>query len=334
MHGDVDWRANLLGLAAGLTALGVLYAVVGVGDVTGVLSRADPTLVAAAVVASLLWLLCWGLALRQILVAAGVTPTATRSVLLMTVSVCLNNVTPSGEPFTAAVIARSTEARYETGLATVATLRVVNLVPTTVMAAVGVGYFATTLSGRATRTLFLSIGALFALFALVLGVVLLFRDRVRTTLVRVVPAAVVRVGRRLPGVTPTRDGVAARVEGFFDDVGRIATDRVALTTSVLLSGAGWFFIAVVLWLSLLSVGYSVALAAPVIAVPVGTVASSTPLPGGLGGTELLLSGVLTQVTPLTTSAVAAGVLIHRGATYWLPVVLGAIVLVTTVARRE
>lgn len=51
MHGDAHWQANLLDLAAGLIVPGALYAVIGVGDVSGALLRADLTVVTAAVVA-------------------------------------------------------------------------------------------------------------------------------------------------------------------------------------------------------------------------------------------------------------------------------------------
>ena len=62
--------------------------------------------------------------------------------------------------------------------------------------------------------------------------------------------------------------------------------------------------------------------AAMLAIPLGSVAGVTPLPGGLGGIEAVLIFVLTPVTSVGAGTVAAAVLLHRAATYWLPLLLG------------
>jgi uncharacterized membrane protein YbhN (UPF0104 family) len=58
-------------------------------------------------------------------------------------------------------------------------------------------------------------------------------------------------------------------------------------------------------------------------VPVGAIASVTPLPGGLGGIEAVLIALLVPLAGVSGATAAAAVVIHRGAIYWLPTLVGA-----------
>ena len=57
-------------------------------------------------------------------------------------------------------------------------------------------------------------------------------------------------------------------------------------------------------------------------VPVGSIAGATPLPGGLGGLEAAFIALLVPTAGVSASGATAAVLIHRGATYWLPTLFG------------
>jgi len=48
----------------------------------------------------------------------------------------------------------------------------------------------------------------------------------------------------------------------------------------------------------------------------------TPLPGGLGGLEAAFITLLVPTAGVPASVATAGVLIYRGATYWLPILVG------------
>lgn len=60
-----------------------------------------------------------------------------------------------------------------------------------------------------------------------------------------------------------------------------------------------------------------------VAIPVGAMASITPLPGGLGGVAAVIGGLVAATTGgISTATVAAAVLIHYGATYVFPTMVG------------
>lgn len=108
--------------------------------------------------------------------------------------------------------------------------------------------------------------------------------------------------------------------------------RRAAYLAVLANMALTSLLATTLLLSLLAIGSDVSWGAALIAVSAGTlVGVSVPTPGGLGGMEAGLFAVLVGFG-VPAAAAAAGVLLYRGLTYWLPIVPG-IFLFRYVLRR-
>ena len=152
---DGIWRmqgrrlvAFLSGIVAAAVILAALFLVVGGERVLAALASADRRLVAATFGVGLCWLFAWSLMLRAVLGTLGVDVPVVRSFLVYAGAVFANNVTPfgqaGGEPFAALLVSRASGARYETGLAGVASVDVVNVVPSISLLLVGVGYYATT----------------------------------------------------------------------------------------------------------------------------------------------------------------------------------------------
>ncbi|ESP86873.1 lysylphosphatidylglycerol synthase domain-containing protein, partial [Candidatus Halobonum tyrrellensis] len=124
-------RTVLVGFLVALAALACLGWVAGVDRVLAGLAGADPAGVAAALAAAACWLVAWGLSLRVALRTLGVAASPPRAVAVYASATFLNGLTPfaqvGGEALTAAVLDRSTDADYETGLAAVMAVDVVNL---------------------------------------------------------------------------------------------------------------------------------------------------------------------------------------------------------------
>jgi uncharacterized membrane protein YbhN (UPF0104 family) len=91
------------------------------------------------------------------------------------------------------------------------------------------------------------------------------------------------------------------------DLDQIRAEVFRLAGLVLLFGG----IALLLFLLTLLVG------------PVGSIASLAPLPGGSGAIETVLVTLLVSTTAVPAAVAASAVLIHRGATYLFPTLLGA-----------
>ncbi|NEU55591.1 lysylphosphatidylglycerol synthase transmembrane domain-containing protein [Halorussus sp. MSC15.2] len=323
-----DARSVLVGFGAGAVVLVALYSLVGLEDVASALSRADPWLVASVCVVAVGWLFAWAMALRTVLSVIAVEVSVWRAFLLFAGATFANNVTPfgqaGGEPFSALLVSRTTGTEYENGLAAVASVDTLNFVPSITFALVGVGYYGTQFTAGDRVEL-----AALALVALALGVPILaslgWRNRYRVS--EFVVSAAVPVGRTLgrvvPGVAPPDETeIRGQIEGFFAALERVGGDHHKLALALSFSALGWLLLSVSLWLSLLALGHAVPFAAALFIVPLGSVASITPLPGGLGGVESALILLIVPITGVDAGTAAAAAVLHRGATYLLPVLLG------------
>jgi uncharacterized protein (TIRG00374 family) len=331
MLGDWDVRAILAGFAGALCVLAALAWFVGTGEIVDRLTTAPRGYLPLIALAALGWLFAWGLALRVVLDSLGHHISTIQSFLLYTAATFANNVTPfgqaGGEPITALFISREADAEYESALAAIASVDGLNFVPSIGFATLAIGYYAVTIAFN-DRLVFVTaaVGALAV--ALVVAAVLGWRHRYRieARLVAGLSPIIGRTTSRLPVVSRIEVAtIERRIEGFFHAIERVATDRRNLVGALSLSAAGWACSIVSLTLALSAMSDAATwnlLAASMLAIPLGSVAGVTPLPGGLGGIEAVLVFVLTPVTALGGGAVAAAVLVHRVATYWLPLLLG------------
>jgi uncharacterized protein (TIRG00374 family) len=330
-------RVLLVSIVATVAVFAVLFVLVGLNRIVDSLLTADPSLVAFVFVCALAWLLAWSLMLRTVLGTFDVTVPRWKAFFVYTGAVFANNVTPfaqaGGEPVAALLISKASETRYETGLATITSVDVLNVVPSVSLIVVGVGYYATTTTiGERLETAVLSAVLLVGVVATLLWLAWQHREAVATR----VPELVVP---RILWVLPTRfqsetlvDDATERIYGFFENVERLATNRRTLAFAVGLSLVGWLFQAVALTLAFAALGHDVSPAVAVFAVPLANLAGATPLPGGLGGIEAAFVALLVPTTGVAAPTVTAAVLIFRGAVYWLPVVVGGLSVSTYSVR--
>ena len=326
---DGNLRATLVGFAGALCVLAVLFWLVGIDDILAALSMASLPVLLVVVVVAICWLTAWGLSLRTVLGVLGAPITIPAAVLVFAGATFANNVTPfgqaGGEPVSALFISRASDSEYETGLAAIASVDALNFVPSIALALVGLGYFATTITfGQRLEYAAVAVGGL----AVAVPVAVYFgwhnRYRVEQAAVDTLTPLLQRLAGLIPRRSPPgREVLERRIEGFFKAVERIATNPRGLLLALAFSTAGWVGLATSLWLSLFALGYSVPPAVVLVAIPAGAMAGVTPLPGGLGGVETVLFALVTATTGgIAPASVFAAVAIHRGATYWLPIIVG------------
>jgi len=326
---DGDRLTTLLMFAVALGVLSVVVWIIGIDDVLGALGDAETSVLVAIVAVAAVWLSAWGLALWTVLKAIGAPISAHRSVFVFSAAVFSNNVTPfgqaGGEPVSALLISTAADSEYETGLAAIASVDTLHFIPSVGFSIIGFVYVLAGVAELTDNIVFAAAGVA-VLVACILAAATLgwrYRDRVEATLVRVVTPIARLLGRVVPGRSPpTAADIEGRIDGFLTAVGRVATSRRTVVMAIGFSAVGWFALSMSLWLSLYALGYSVPFAATLFVVPVGSIAGVTPLPGGLGGLEAAFITLLVPTAGVSASVATAAVLIHRGATYWLPTVFG------------
>ncbi len=326
---ESDRLPTLVGFAGALVVLAALVWVVGVDDIVSALTQASVPVVALVLVVAALWLTSWGLALKTVLGALGSPVSVRTAVLVYSAAVFSNNVTPfgqaGGEPLSALLISEAADSEYETGLAAIASVDTLHFVPSVGFALAG---FTFVIAGavRLGRNLLFAAGAVATLaVAIPVGSYLGWRYRyeLEATVVRLVTPIVRTVWRVVPGRSaPTPAAIEGRIERFFVAIDRVAGDRSTLLEALGFSALGWLALSTSLWLSLYSLGHAVPFAAVILVVPVGSIASATPLPGGSGAIEAVIATLLVPLTPVSPAIATSAVLIHRGATYWLPTLVG------------
>ncbi|WP_049900323.1 lysylphosphatidylglycerol synthase transmembrane domain-containing protein [Natrinema sp. J7-1] len=320
-------RAFLIGVFGAIALLAVLFFVVGARPILDSLLSADPVLVAATFGLAICWLAAWSLMLRTVLATLGVEIPLVKSFFVYAGAVFANNVTPfgqaGGEPVAALLISRVSDSRYETGLVGIASVDVLNVIPSISLVFVGVGYYATT--AAVDDRLETAVGAAVVLLsAITIVMVLVWRSR--ETIIERLPAIIApRIGRlgleRFDSET-LEDDLTDRMGRFFENIERIATNRWRLGVIIGLSLCGWLFQAAALLAAFAALGHSVPVYVLLFAIPLANIAGAAPLPGGLGGIEAAFVTLLVPTTGVAASVVTAAVLLFRGAFYWLPILIG------------
>ncbi|MFA9418122.1 YbhN family protein [Natrinema sp. HArc-T2] len=322
-------RAFLIGIAGAIAAFAILFFLVGARDVLDSLLSATSSLVVVTFALALGWLAAWSLMLRTVLAALGIDLPVGKSFLVYAGAVFANNVTPfgqaGGEPIAALLISKTSDARYETSLVGIATVDIINVVPSIALILVGVGYYATTAAiGERLETAVGSAVVLIAGIVLVMALVW----RYHRTIVDRLPAIVApRLGRlgldRFDSETLEED-IADRLGRFFENIERVATDQWRLTAIIGLSLCGWLFQTAALTVAFAAIGHDVSAYVSLFVIPLANLAGAAPLPGGLGSIEAAFVTLLVPTTGVAAPTITAAVLIFRGAIYWMPVLIGGL----------
>ncbi|GGL50089.1 lysylphosphatidylglycerol synthase transmembrane domain-containing protein [Halocalculus aciditolerans] len=329
---DFDTRGIALGFVGAAAVLAVLVWYVGVGDLTAAFRMLSATSLALILLAGLAWLAAWGMALRRVLAALGIDASITDGFLLYAAAAFANNVTPfgqaGGEPFSALLISRATNSEYERGLAAIASVDSLNFVPSIVIALIGLTYYIATVA--VGNNVLLVLGVVVGLAVLVPTVGYL-AWRFRTRLQHAIAGAITPVVTTLARVVPSMDTVKPpairdRVASFFTSIERVATSRRDIAISLGFSAVGWLCMCLALYLSLRALAPDSAFPGFVVlvVVPVATIASITPLPGGAGGVEFAIVLLLVPTTGIDAATASAAAIVYRGATYWSPTIIGGL----------
>lgn len=330
MQLDVDARKVALGFLGTAVVLGGLVYLVGTSDVAAALGLLDATSIALITLAGLAWLAAWGACLRSVLASLEIDVGHVRGFLLYASAAFANNVTPfgqaGGEPFSAYLISRATDAEYETSLATIASVDAINFLPSITLAALGLLYYAARFTVGDSLEIVATVVVALAIGIPTIGYLAWQRrDRIELGIISALTPFFHRVASIIPGFTPpTAESIRHRVTGFFDAITHVADDRRRLAHSIAYSAIGWVFLCLTLWLSLHAIDYTVPLALVFIVVPVATIASVTPLPGGAGGVEFVLVLILVPTTGATAAAATSAAIVYRAGTYWLSTAIGLV----------
>ncbi|WP_408956984.1 YbhN family protein [Natrinema sp. 74] len=327
------------GFSLTLPVFGLLVWLLDVNEIHTALRSADQSVLPWVFVFVICWLLAWGLSFRVVLRSLDIPISVPWSFLLFSGATFSNNVTPfgqaGGEPITAYFISRTSDTKYETGLAAIASVDTLNFIPSFVFIVGGIGYYA----------LVLSLSSLVKGVAIYVGGVGLvvfgggycvwsYRTALTDRLASRVSISLHRILSVIPRVsTPSQSTIKQRIVGFGDSIETVAANPTRLLFALGYSGVGWLCQVGALWAALYAVDATAPVVVLLFAIPLSNVAGATPLPGGAGAIDATLIALLVSATGIESTLAAAAVIIFRGFVYGVPIVIGGSVLAAITAKR-
>ncbi|MFB6271142.1 MAG: lysylphosphatidylglycerol synthase transmembrane domain-containing protein, partial [Halobacterium sp.] len=232
-----DFLATVAGLLGAAVVFAVMFYLVDAREVFATARTADSVLLGGVVATILLWNVCWGLALFNVLGALDIDVPLHKALLVNAAGAFANHVTPfgqaGGEPVTAWLLTKTAGTDYEVSLASITSLDAINVVPSLLFASVGALYYVTQTTGSGPLGL-LPLGVLAAAVALPLVAFVVWRNRdsIGGRLSVLGPPAH-RVASAIPVVSvPDLDTVKERFTGFAQAVTRVAVSRERLAAAL------------------------------------------------------------------------------------------------------
>ncbi|MFH5800792.1 YbhN family protein [Haladaptatus sp. CMAA 1911] len=324
-------RSIWLGFLSAAMVLLMLLWFIGIGEISAAFAKLTTRSVAVIFGLALAWMLSWSLALHRILNVVGAKSSVWVAFLLFASSVFADNITLFGQagggPFSALLISNSTKTTYETGLASITSFDALNLLPSITLAVIGLSYYAVQYAvGQHLSLIMILIAGTIVCLPIVSYTSWRYSTQINSKLTHLLTVILQYSTIFIPSYEPPgQDAIRERVDGYFQTIHRISTNPTDLFAASMYLTIGWVLMGLIMFVSIQTLLGSVnfPLFVVFIIVPVATIASVTPLPGGTGGVEVAITLLLLPMGISKEVALGAA-LIYRLGTYWFSTLLGGI----------
>ena len=328
-------RRTAVKVVAGFLVAGLLLylfgRVIGWNEISRTLRDANPLPFGLACLSTVISLVIWSKSWDVILDLVGIDVSFRTLIVTYLAATFADYATPFGKagggPFIAYVLATDTEASYEDSLASVVAADSLNLLPFFTFA--GLGFVVVIVRGSIPAGARYLIGGL-GVLAVAIPTLFYVGWRKRDLAKRVILRVLGPVERRVERIDAA--DLELRVEEFYDHIDTIAAEPDVLVRTLVYAYAGWLFFALPLYLAGLTVGFRIDPLLVLFIVPASSLAGVVPTPGGLGGVEFALVGLLVALTTMSPELAAAVALVYRVASYWLTVAVGGVAALSVIVR--
>lgn len=335
-------RRLLLSLGAAVILLGGFFLVIEPAQIARQLAGANLAIFVFGLVAIVAALLCWSEASRRLFVAFD-TPLSRRSALAAYGAGAFGKqVLPMGNVGGPAVMAysfdREVSLGYSRSLAIIVVAEFLSFVASLILGFTGIVVLLLfSSSGSTLRWLSVGVVIIGASVAALSVIVWYRRAHVGVAVTGIAQLLVPLVER----VSPTwaeglrSERINATLQRYYETFDIVVGDRRAVLYAFALSQLGWFFFALPLFTSALALDVHLPIGLVLFLVPAAGLATVFPVPGGLGGLEVVLAGLLTLLAAITLTTASAVVILFRLCSFWFFVlVCGVTASMAAVGVRE
>jgi len=320
-----------IGFVLSVLLLAALVVLLGPDRLAARLVRVNLPVFALGFLATLLSLVCWSEATRRPFVDAGATLSPWKSFLTHNVAMFGKQVLPMGALGGPVVMAyafeRATSMGYNRSLAVMTVVEFLGVAASVSLGLLSLGWlllFAPPLPAVGSVRLavitfaVVAAGAAGAFWYLRTAV-----ERVFLSVTRLLRASVGRLsGRLYRTLDPGRAGTG--LARYYRTMDAVVDDRRLVVAVFGFNFLGWVFASLSLYTSALALGVELSVVLALFLIPASGVVTVIPLPGGLGGVEVALVGVLAAFGDLPLALAAAVVVLYRLCSYWFILLLGAV----------
>jgi len=259
---------------------------------------------------------------------------------LFYMSLFANYITPfgqvGGEPFMAYILSKKSKIPYGQGLATIMSADIIGAITPILFSAIGLVYYI--LTQDVTIVMFKIILALIFLgILIVLGIIMIQTKR---KFIEKIIRTVLKLLRRLLKAIKWNE---KRINHYFGD--NSFTERIDIfydAFNAVLTEKRWSLVSFTLFATLAQVlalyycvfalGYNPKLLVFLAVLPLASLSSYLPLPGGLGGMEISIAYLLSLLCNLPIEIAMGSALLFRFITYWIPLGVGGLLTVYTLRK--
>lgn len=316
-------RRLLVSFGAAVLILGAFLLVLEPARLARQLAGANIGIFALGLVSVLVALGCWGEASRRLFVPFDTPLSRRRALVAYGAGAFGKQVLPMGNAGGPAVMAyafdREVDLGYSRSLAVIVVAEFLSFVSSLLLGFVGI-VILLLFSSSGADLWWLGVGMVLVGAALLaLSIVVWYRRRhvglAVAGIARLLVPVVDRVSpARAEGLRPER--VEATLGRYYETFDTVVGDRRAVLYAYVLSQLGWVFFALPLYTAALALGVRLPLALALFLVPVAGLATVFPLPGGLGGVEVALAGLLAVLAAIDLTTAGAVVILFRLCTFW------------------
>lgn len=125
----------------------------------------------------------------------------------------------------------------------------------------------------------------------------------------------------------SREQLTERLDEFYKTLDLVADDRRGVFVALAYAHLGWVFLALPLVIAAYALGVTIPLGVAFATVALGKLGSVLPLPGGVGGVEIVIATLITLLAEIDPATAAAITVCYRFSVYWFSLFLGGITAV-------
>ncbi len=240
-------------------------------------------------------------------------------------------ISPYGQvtatPAIALYVSSFTEADYERNLAAIISADLFTYSPYYTFGAVGLAYVALGAAPFPNVEIYLLGSAVIIAFLILMFWLVLFKRHLTERLVIIILSPIGWLLNRLGiayGEEFTAVGLRERVSGFYETVDTVLDDRPMLIAGLIYGHTAWIFLMLPIVVTAYAMGIELSIFLAMLIIALSKLGFIVPLPGGLGGVEFTIAGLLFLIAGVSIAQATAIAILYRFAVYWLTVLIGGI----------